>query len=83
MVHDYSYQSVVFDYLPIPNDGSLDEVIKKTSQKKGQPQASNKLDEKDQVWAKYKNMHIAEVVGGINEDVTQMAHEQAMMRKIS
>jgi hypothetical protein len=62
---------VLFDYLPIPEDGSLEEVIKKNSGKKnsGPAQPELKLTEKDQVWSKYKNMHIAEVVGGINEDV--------------
>ena len=28
LIHDYQYQSTVFDYLPIPENGSLDNVIK-------------------------------------------------------
>ena len=28
MLHDYQYQSAVFEYLPVPEDGSLDMVIK-------------------------------------------------------
>jgi hypothetical protein len=28
----------------------------------------HKLDEKDEIWQKYKNMHIAEVLGGLNEE---------------
>ena len=27
LIHDYQYQSTVFDYLPVPESGSLDEVI--------------------------------------------------------
>jgi hypothetical protein len=27
-IHDYQYQSCIFEYLPVPEDGTLDEVIK-------------------------------------------------------
>ena len=29
LVHDYNYQSVVFDYLDIPEDGNLEKIIPK------------------------------------------------------
>ena len=28
LIHDYQYQSAIFEYLPVPEDGTLDEVIK-------------------------------------------------------
>lgn len=28
LIHDYQYQSTVFDYLPVPENGSLDAIIK-------------------------------------------------------
>lgn len=72
LIHDYQYQSAVFEYLPVPESGSLDEVIKPQKSKKQRQAASENshtLDEKDQVWEKYKNMHIAEVLGALNEEI--------------
>ena len=40
------------------------------------------LNEKDQVWERYKNMHIAEVLGGLTEEITILKQDQEELRKI-
>ena len=76
----------MFDYLPIPENGSLDEVIKpqkSKSQRQAASENSHKLDEKDSVWGKYKNMHIAEVLGALNDEIKVLREDQASLKKLS
>jgi hypothetical protein len=40
------------------------------------------LNEKDQVWERYKNMHIAEVLGGLTEEIKILKQDQEQLRKI-
>lgn len=49
-LHDYSYESLVYDILKV-NDGELDFNDKK-----------HRLDEKDELWTKYKNRHAFVVI---------------------
>jgi hypothetical protein len=35
------------------------------------------LNEKDEIWEKYKNMHIAEVLIGINDEIRILKEDQA------
>jgi len=71
----------------VPESGSLDNVIQPQKGSKKQRQAasenSHTLDEKDSVWEKYKNMHIAEVLGGLNEDINNLKEDQANLKKLS
>ena len=73
LIHDYSYEATVFDYLEIPEDGSLDKVIPpekvRDKPKSTASENSHKLSEKDTVWQKYKTMHIAEVLGFLNDEI--------------
>ena len=72
----------------MPEDGSLDMVIKP---QKGAPAArgaggaasekARKLDEKDEVWERYKNMHIAEVLGALNDEIRLLKEDQAQLKK--
>lgn len=86
LIHDYQYQSAVFEYLPIDDeDGKLDRVIKPQKSKKQKQAASENchvLNEKDQVWERYKNMHIAEVLGGLTEEIKILKQDQEQLRKI-
>ena len=67
----------MFEYLPVPEDGTLDEVIKpqKSKQRQAASENSHKLDEKNEVWEKYKNMHIAEVLGGLNDEIRMLKED--------
>jgi len=56
LLHDYSYESILYDFFEI-NDNLLTFRDKK-----------HKLEEKDDVWMKFKNKHIAEVLNGLQED---------------
>lgn len=75
MMHDYSYESTIFDYLPIPENGSLDNVIKpqrSKTQKQAASESKKQLNEKDAVWEKYKNSHIADVIASLDEEVKEI-----------
>jgi len=56
LLHDYSYRSIIHDFFEI-SDNLLSFQNKK-----------QKLDEKDEVWTKFKNKHIAEVLNGLQSD---------------
>jgi syntaxin-binding protein 1 len=77
LIHDYQYQSAIFEYLPVTEDCTLDEVIKpqKSKQRQAASEKSHKLDEKDEIWQKYKNMHIAEVYGGLNDEIRMIKED--------
>jgi head-tail adaptor len=69
----------------VTEDGKLDKVIKPQKSKKQRQAASeqiHKLDEKDQVWERYKNMHIAEVLGGLIEEIKILKDDQEQLKKI-
>jgi hypothetical protein len=56
----------------VPENGSLENVIKPQKSKNQRQAASESkraLNEKDSVWQKYKNMHIAEVIGSLNDEI--------------
>ena len=78
LIHDYQYQSTVFDYLPVPENGSLESVIKGERNEK-----NRELNEKDEIWQKYKSSHIAEVIGSLNEEIKVVLQEQKNMKKYS
>ena len=62
----------MFEYLDIAEDGNLDKVVqtkKSKLQKQAASESSHVLNEKDPVWETYKNMHIAEVVGSLSEEI--------------
>jgi len=50
-MHDYSYHSIVYDLIEIQNGN---EIISEDGK-------AHKLNENDQIWQKYKNVHLAEV----------------------
>ena len=77
-LHDYDYQSTVFDFLDLPPDGTLDSVIPpqhSNSQKQAASENSHKLNDKDTVWQKHKTLHIAEVLGSLNEEVRALRQD--------
>lgn len=86
LIHDYQYQSTVFDYLPVPEDGSLDKVIKPVkskNQKLAASEAKRTLNDKDQVWQKYKGSHIAEVIGALNDEIKLIVQDKAKLKQLS
>lgn len=62
---------MVYDYLKVPDDGVLDEILPKEKGKNQQAasESSKKLNEEDEVWQKYKALHIAEVFGFLNDEI--------------
>lgn len=71
LVNDYHYQSVIYDYLKVPEDGVLESILpkEKGNNKQAASETTKRLDEQDQVWQKYKALHIAEVFGFLNDEI--------------
>ena len=56
LLHDYSYESIVYDFFEVSEN-----VLTFNNKK-------HKLEDKDDVWMKFKNKHIAEVLNGLQSD---------------
>ncbi len=69
LLHDYSYESIIYDFFQI-SDNLLTFKEKK-----------NKLDEKDEVWLKFKNKHIAEVLNGLQSDFREFMDSDASKKQ--
>jgi syntaxin-binding protein 1 len=61
VLHDYSYKSIIHDFFQVDSDGVLNVPSESIS--------NYKLDEKDEIWTKFKNIHIGEVLKNIQDDV--------------
>ncbi len=59
-LHDYNYENMVYDLFPVNDNNELEFNGKKY-----------KLDDKDEVWMKYKNNHMAVVFDGLQKDVEE------------
>lgn len=70
-MHDFSYQSVIYDLLETDtNTVTLPD---------GE---THKLDTSDQIWMRFKNTHLAEVLTTLNEEVVAFATENAKVEGI-
>ena len=61
VLHDYSYKSIIYDFFQVNSDGFLTVPSEDIN--------NHKLDEKDEIWMKYKNCHISDIFKNICEDV--------------
>ncbi len=86
LIHDYHYQSMVYDYLDIGENGSLNHVLppqKSNVQQQAASETEHKLNEYDSIWSKYRCMHIAEVLGQLGEDIQALQKEQRSIKKVA
>eukprot|EP00347_Sterkiella_histriomuscorum_P013160 403365781 len=86
LVHDYHYQSVIYDYLKVPENGTLDKIIPKEQgddQRQAASEQSKKLNEDDMIWQKYKALHIAETFGFLQDEIKGLRQDQANMKKLA
>jgi len=60
VLHDYSYQSMIYDFFKVNENDCLDWSNEKI--------IAHKLDEKDELWTKYKHMHLGYVLSEIKAD---------------
>jgi len=67
LLHDYSYESLLFDLL------RPEEFVVKSNDEKVQPRKME-LDENDQIWNKYKNCHIAEVFEKMSKEASEFCN---------
>lgn len=64
LLHDYSYESLIYDML------KPEEFVLKSTEDKGQSKKIE-LDENDELWNKYKNSHIAEVFEKMSKEASE------------
>jgi syntaxin-binding protein 1 len=69
-LHDYNYETMVYDLFDI-KDGQIS-----FKDSKGMPQI-HKLDDKDELWMKYKNKHMCSVFEEITKDFAQFMEGDA------
>jgi len=62
--HDYNYQSNVYDFRKVTDDGET-----KIDNK------SVYLNDSDDLWTRFRNKHIAEVHSTLNSEVAEIANE--------
>ena len=67
-VHDFFYQTNVYEYMKMKEGGELEINL-------GDGPQRVVLNEKDELWNRFKNKHIAEVLNKVNEEVTKMTAE--------
>ncbi len=67
LLHDYSYESLLFELL-MP-----EEFVVKSGDEKAQPRKME-LDENDLIWNKYKNCHIAEVFEKMSKEASDFCN---------
>lgn len=67
LLHDYSYESLLYDLL------KPEEFIVKSNDEKMQPRKME-LDENDEIWNKYKNCHIAEVFEKMSKEASEFCN---------
>lgn len=64
VTHDFYYQSLVYEYTEVGPDGEVS--INKQSKF---------LNDQDELWARFRNQHIADVHIKLNEEVAKIAAE--------
>lgn len=67
LLHDYSYESLLYDLL------KQEEFVVKSSDEKAQPKKME-LDENDEIWNKYKSCHIAEVFEKMSKEASDFCN---------
>jgi len=67
LLHDYSYESLLYDLL------RPEEFVIKSNDEKVQPRKIE-LDENDEIWNKYKNAHIAEVFEKMSKEASEFCN---------
>lgn len=68
LVHEFTYQAMVHDLLPV-QDG--DKVTYKTVINEGSKNEERKdmvISEQDKVWVDYRHLHMKDVLGKLGED---------------
>ena len=62
VVHDYFYESAIYEHKDLGDDGELKLDGKMVF-----------LNDQDELWVKFRNCHIADVHSKINEEVSKIA----------
>jgi syntaxin-binding protein 1 len=65
VIHDYYYQSIVYETKEVGDEGEVSIGEKKTAL----------LNDQDELWVRFRNKHVAEVHAKLNEEVSQVAQE--------
>lgn len=78
LVHDFTYQTCVYDYLGVKDDGKIDKIVEVDNEGEGELI----LNEKDQMWEKFKNIHISEVFPLIEAEKHRLKKDSHKIKKI-
>lgn len=70
VIHDFFYESLVYEFKDIGDEGEL--MIGQTNEGSGKMAF---LNDQDDLWVRFRNKHIAEVHGAINNEVRTVAAE--------
>ena len=65
IIHDYFYESLVYEFSNVKEEGEVKINESKTVF----------LNDQDELWVRFRNKHVAEVHAKLNEEVSQVASE--------
>ena len=69
VVHDYYYQSLVYEFKEVGDEGEVTVQDNKMAF----------LNDQDDLWVRYRNQHIVEVNNSLNQELNQLAAEGRRM----
>lgn len=68
LIHEFTYQSMVHDLLPIKEGDKVTYKTKLNEGKENEEIKEMELGEHDKVWVDYRHMHMKDVLGKLGED---------------
>jgi len=73
LLHDYFYESAVYDFFEVGEEGDI------TLSESGPKPKLIVLNDQDELWVRFRNLHIADVNQKINEEIAGMLAENKRM----